>query len=81
MHAKWPRSYRGASYRRRHAFEFVQPALFDNEKTGDLPLDVCRDQHCTWLGGALNACGYVGRLAEHFAGVVTLSKRRREAGS
>ncbi len=31
--------------RRRRAFELVRPALLDDEKTGDLPMHVRRDEH------------------------------------
>ena len=50
--------------------ELMGAFVLDDEKSGDLPLHGRCDQHCSGLGGGLNAGRDIGRFPEHLAGCV-----------
>ena len=50
-----------------YAFEFTWTLLLNDEKPGDLPLDVHGDEHRAGIGGGLDARGDVRGLTENLA--------------
>ena len=50
-----------------HASELARALLLGDEETGDLPLDVQRNEHRARVGGGLRASGDIRRVAEHLA--------------
>ena len=54
-------------HRRRDALEFVRALVFNDEESGDLPLDGRSDEYGARLGGGLNTRRNIGRFAEYLA--------------
>ena len=65
--------------RRRHALELIRAAVFGDEQPGSLALHVRGHEHRSWLGGALNPRGDIGRFPEHFARRLDHHRPRLEA--